>query len=156
MSIGTLSRRSLRSVLSQVLTEALPGVEQVAHIKLRSAPQGIQDRGFALEGFRSRDEASRNRRDTHILKRYDCSLRYAHRLTCDFDEDRSEAEDDVDAVERAIRNSTAPLTAEYDCVEWSTSDDVDPSGEWIIIDIAFAVLVQFRLRDPAAAAEALE
>ena len=156
MSIGTLSRRSLRSVLSQVLAEAMPGAEQVAHIKLKAAPQGIQDRGFALEGFRSRDERSRRRRETHILKRYDCSARYAKRLTMDFVSDWDQADDDLDGMERAVCNSTNPLTADYSCISWDSDTDVDPTGEWIIHDISFALLVQFRLQDPADAADGLQ
>jgi len=156
MSIGTLSRKGLRRALAAVLREALPDVELVKHIALDAVPQGIAERGMALEGFASRDDASRKRRNSHVLKRHTVSARYAKRLGHDVEDDRETAEDDVDRIERAIRNSTNALTSEYSCDTFDSDQDVDPSGEWIVYDLRFDVLCQFKLREPDAVPVALE
>lgn len=156
MSIGTLSRANLMGVLSSVLQEALPDVETVAHIRLDAAPQGLEHRGYAWENVRARDDVSRKRRNTHVLKRYTFDLRYAHRLGMDFLDDRVEAADDVDRMERALRNSTQPNTADYSCVDFEDTQTVDPTGEWILYNIAVEILCQIRLRDPDAVPESLE
>jgi len=158
MSIGTLSRRALRGVLTEILAQALPGVEEVAHIHIEAVPQGIADRGFALESFRSRDDRARKRRDTHVLKQHTVTLKYAKRLGTahDVSTDRGIAEDDVDAIERALRNSDSPHTAEYSCESFDVDEGVDPTGEWIVIAMTIVLFVQFKLMDPNEPATALE
>jgi len=142
----------------EALRETLSGAQEVPHIRLDAVPQGIADRGFALEGFRSRDEGGRNRRGTHVPKLHTVSIRYAKRLGTahDPEEDRGVAEDDLDGLERAVRNSSAPTTAEYSCIDFASNETVDKTGEWLLVDITAEVLCQFRLRDPDAVAEGLQ
>lgn len=156
MSIGTLSRKALRRILADVLLETLSGAQQVAHIRLDAVPQGVEDRGFALEGFRSRDDISRKRRGTSILKRHVVTIKYAKRLGTahDIEDDRAVAEDDVDGIERAIRDSSAPSTVEYSCDSFDSDETVDPTGEWLIVTITAEILCQFKLRGPDEAPEA--
>jgi len=156
MSYGTLSRRALREVLSSVLAATLPGAIEVPHIRLDAVPQGIEERGYALEGFRSRDDVGRKRRNTQILKRHIVSIRYAKRLGHEINEDRATAEGDIDDIERAIRNSTDPHTADYSCTDFESVESVDPSGEWVLYDLSVEVLCMLKLRDPADVAVGLQ
>lgn len=156
MSFGTLSRQSLREALRDVLAEALPDADYVSHIRLDAVPQGIAHRGYALEGFRSRDDASRKDRGSALLKRHTVRLRYAHRIGHDVETDRAQAEADLDAIERALRNSSAPQTADFDVVDFESDETVHASGEWLLVDVSLDVLCNFRLRDPAAVAVASE
>ena len=112
MSVGALDRSSLRANVSTLLGAAT-GVAESAFIDLEAGPQGRAHTYWSIASRSSKDAGSRGRRATTVSKRWSVLVRYAHRINPkDRQTTRDAALENLDALERAIRNSSAAEGAE--------------------------------------------
>ena len=145
MSVGALDRSSLRANVSTLLGAAT-GVAESAFIDLEAGPQGRAHTYWSIASLSSKDAGSRGRRATTVSKRWSVLVRYAHRINPkDRQTTRDAALENLDALERAIRNSSAAEGASLAVTDWSDKERLTGSREWLIWDIDLGVLSAFDL-----------
>jgi hypothetical protein len=145
MSAGALDRSSLRANLSTLLGAA-SGVAESAHIDLEAGPQGRAHTYWSIASLSSKDAGSRGRRTTTVSKQWSVRLTYAHRINPkDRETTRDAALDNLDALERAIRNSSNAARASLSITDWTDKERLSGSREWLVWDIDLGILAAFDL-----------
>ena len=145
MAIGALDRSALRANLSTLLGAA-SGVAESAFIDLEAGPQGRAHQYWAISSISSRDAGHRARVGAVIGKRYSVQARVAYRINPkDRETSRDAALDNLDALERAIRNSSNAARASLEIVDWSDKERLSGSREWLIWDIDMSIHSAFDL-----------
>ena len=83
---------------------------------------------------------------TVIGRRYTVVVRFAHRINPkDRETSRDAALDSRDALERAVRNSTATQRRNLEINAWSDVERLSGSREWLIWDITLGLFALFDL-----------
>jgi len=145
VSIGALDRSAVRANLSTLLGAAA-GVTESAWIDLEAGPQGRAHTYWSIASIGTKDAGDRARVGGVIRKRYQILLRYAHRINPkDRATTRDDALDNMDALERAIRNSSNAARTNLDVVDWADKERLSSSREWLIWEIDLSVHTGFDL-----------
>jgi len=145
MAVGALNRSQVRANVSTLLGTAA-GVNESAFIELEAGPQGRAHLYWSLASISSADAGHRARPGTVIGRRYTVVVRFAHRINPqDRETSRDAALDSLDALERAIRNSTATQRANLEINAWSDVERLTGSREWLIWDITLGLSALFDL-----------
>ena len=145
MALGALNRSQIRSNIS-TLFSAATGVSESAFIDLEAGPQGRAHLYWSLSSISSTDAGHRARTGTVIGRNYSLVVRYAHRVNPkDRETSRDAALDNLDILERAVRNSSNAARQSLEVVAWSDSERLSGSREWMVWDITLSILSLFNL-----------
>jgi len=145
MAVGALNRSQVRANMSTLLGAA-SGVAESAWIDVESGPQGRAHLYWSLASISSADAGHRARTGTVVGRRYSLVVRYAHRINPkDRETTRDAALDNLDALERAVRNSTNAARASLEVTSWNDVERLSPSREWLIWDITIKAFSLFDL-----------
>ena len=145
MALGALNRSEVRANLSTLLGAAA-GVAESAWIDLEAGPQGRAHLYWSLASMSRSDSGHRAGRSLVPGKRFSVGVRYAHRINPkDRETTRDAALDNLDLIERAVRNSSNAAREKLEIVDWSDSERQSGSREWLIWDITISVHTLFDL-----------
>ena len=145
MALGALNRKQVRANLSTLLGAAA-GVAESAWIDLESGPQGRAHLYWSIASISSFDSGHRAGRTLVPGKRFSVVVRYAHRINPkDRTTTRDAALDNLDALERALRNSGNAARTNLEIVGWSDTERLSGSREWLIWDITINIHTLFDL-----------
>ncbi len=140
MSVGALNRSQVRTNLSTMMGSA-SGVGESDWIDLESGPQGRAHQYWSIVSISSADSGHRARVNNSIGRRYSVVVRYAHRINPkQRATSRDAALDALDELERSLRNNSSSSRANLEIVDWSDSERLSGSREWLIWDITVSAL----------------
>ena len=145
MAVGALNRKQVRANLSTLLGAA-SGVAESAWIDLESGPQGRAHLYWSIADLSSSDDGHRSSRGREIGKRWSATVRLAYRVNPKQREtSRDAALDNLDTLERAIRNSGNAARERLEIMTWSDTERQSGAREWLVWDISIGVSSLFDL-----------